>query len=119
MEKSMFRRFFGGEERPEEEAKKEEEKTEQSLEKTRQGFFGRISNLFRGDEPITPELWEQLEELMIQGDVGVELAMELVEEVRKKCERNGIRTVREARAQLKKELVKLLRAGDEVYAYSP
>jgi fused signal recognition particle receptor len=68
----MFKRWFGrGQDAPrtEEEAQEEEQKVEDSLAKSRQGFFGQISNLFATDEPITEELWDELEELLIQDHV--------------------------------------------------
>ena len=51
--RSGLRRFFGGEEHTVEEIQREERKTEQAVVKTRAGFFGRISELFNADEPIT------------------------------------------------------------------
>ncbi|GIV96037.1 MAG: hypothetical protein KatS3mg057_0694 [Herpetosiphonaceae bacterium] len=76
----MFRRLFGGEERTEQEIQQAEKQTEQSLQKTRQGFFGRISALFQTEDPITDELWDELEELLIQADVGVETSLAVVEQ---------------------------------------
>lgn len=41
-----------------------------------------ISNLF-SDSPLTDEFWEELEELLIAGDVGVETTESLIEDLRK------------------------------------
>lgn len=104
-----FRRLFGGEERDEQEIVREVQKTTAAVQKTRNvGMFGRISELFRADEPITAELWEELEELMIASDVGVETTLQLIERVQKKVERNNVRRASEARTLLKQEMVKLL-----------
>ncbi len=60
-----------------EEPQADEQKIQQSLSKTRHGFFGRIGGLFgRGD--ISEETWEELEELLILADVGVNTALPLV-----------------------------------------
>ena len=73
-----------------------EEKTEDqariqaSLTKTRQGFFGRIGALFQANE-ITDTTWEELEELLIQADVGINTAMGVVERVRERVRRENIR----------------------------
>ena len=40
-------------------------KMRDSLTRTRQSFFGRVAGLF-GANDVTEELWEQLEELLIQ-----------------------------------------------------
>ncbi|NQS75318.1 MAG: signal recognition particle-docking protein FtsY [Peptococcaceae bacterium] len=53
----------------------------ESLTKTRQGFIEKIDVLFRG-RVIDEELYEELEEILIQADVGVNTAMELVEKTR-------------------------------------
>src|SRR5262245_64285613 len=77
----MFRRLFGrGQDAPrtEEEAQQEEQKIDHATEKARKGFFGQISNLFAVDDPITEELWDDLEALLIQADVGVETTQYLV-----------------------------------------
>src|SRR5206468_6711030 len=88
--RSGLRRFFGGEEHTVEEIQREERKTEQAVVKTRAGFFGRISELFTADEPITDELWEELEELLIMADVGVDTTVDLIERVQRKVVRENI-----------------------------
>lgn len=105
----MFKRLFGrGQDAPrsEEEARQEEQKVEQSLTKSRQGMFGRIAQMFATDEPITDELWEELEEALIQGDVGIETTLYLVNRTKDRCNRNNVTRAREAREMLKTEMVR-------------
>ncbi len=111
-----FRRLFGGEERDEQEIQREVQKTTAAVQKTRSGLFGRISDIFKADEPITPELWEELEELMIASDVGIDTTLKLIERVQKKVERNDIRRASEARSLLKQEMVKLLKVDTPQYS---
>ncbi len=104
----MFRRLFGrGQDAPrsEEEARAEEQQVERSLEKSRQGMFGRITRMFATDEPITDELWDELEEALIQGDVGIETTLYLVNRTKDRVNRNNIKKACEARAMLKAEMV--------------
>lgn len=104
----MFRRLFGrGQDAPrsEEEARAEEQQVEQSLAKSRQGMFGRITQMFATDEPITDELWDELEEALIQGDVGIETTLYLVNRTKDRVNRNNIKKAREAREMLKAEMV--------------
>ena len=112
----MFRRLFGGEERTEQEIKQEEQKIDKSVEKTRSGLFGRISQMFKSDEPITPELWDELEEILIASDVGAETSMKLVERVRKKVDDRGLKKTSEARSLLKKEMTNLLKVDTPQYS---
>jgi fused signal recognition particle receptor len=106
---SGLRRLFAGEERDEQEIRREVQKTTAAVQKTRNvGMFGRISELFQADEPVTAEMWEELEELLIASDVGVDTTLQVIERVQRKVERNNVRRASEARSILKQELVKLL-----------
>src|SRR5262249_24412979 len=58
------------------------EKLDQGVEKSRTGFFGRIRTLLTAERPIDDDLWDELEELLIQADVGVQLTDELMERLR-------------------------------------
>jgi fused signal recognition particle receptor len=58
------------------------EKLDQGVEKSRAGFFGRIRQLLTAERPIDDDLWDELEELLIQADVGVQLTDELMERLR-------------------------------------
>jgi fused signal recognition particle receptor len=107
----MFRRLFGKAQdapRTEEEAKQEEQKIDHATEKARKGFFGQISNLFAVDDPITEDLWDDLEALLIQADVGVETTQYLVNRTKDRCIRHGVKRVREAKEMLKAEMVRVL-----------
>ncbi len=87
---------------------KEHEKVEESLEKTRQGgLFNRIGELF-GQGDLTPETWDELEELLIRADLGVGLASELVEGLHDEVNRRGIRRTDQIRSMLKQRLVAIL-----------
>ena len=108
---SLFRRMFGlGPDAPrsEEEAQQEEQKIDEATTKARRGFFGQISGLFATDDPITEELWDDLEALLIQADVGVETTQYLVNRTKDRCIRNGVKRAREARDLLKAEMVRTL-----------
>src|SRR5437763_6736851 len=58
------------------------EKLDQGVEKSRSGFFGKIRTLLTAERPIDDDLWDELEELLIQADVGVQLTDELLERLR-------------------------------------
>ena len=78
-----------------------------SLAKTRQGLFGRIGSLFQASE-ITEETWDELEALLIQADLGVNTALQVVEHVRERVQRENIKKVEGVRDALKEELTRLL-----------
>jgi fused signal recognition particle receptor len=78
-----------------------------SLAKTRQGLFSRIGSLFQSSE-VTDETWDELEALLIQADLGVNTAMQVVERVRDRVQRENIKKVEGVREALKEELTRLL-----------
>ena len=83
------------------------EKIRESLTRTRNSVFGQITTLFGGSE-IDEELWEDLEALLIQADVGVETTTELIETVRGRVNNEGITRPSDAEIVLKEEMIKLL-----------
>ncbi len=82
-------------------------KIEASLTKTRQGFLGRIGALFQASE-ITEDTWTELEELLIQADVGVNTALKLVERLQARVKKENLKRMADVRAALKAEMVALL-----------
>jgi fused signal recognition particle receptor len=102
---------------PEEKAE-DQAKIQASLNKTRQGFFGRISTLFQANE-VTDETWDELEELLIQADLGVNAAMSVVEGLRERVRRDNLKRVDDVRAALKDELVGLLAEAEPMQIDEP
>ena len=83
------------------------EKTKQAAQSTRRGLLGRMTSLFRGSN-AGEELWEQVEEILISADVGVESTMELVDELRSR----RISTSEEAFDTLRRGMIEMLRVDD-------
>lgn len=62
-----------------------EKKYEQSLSLTRKTFADGFNELFANFRTVDEEFFEELEETLIMSDVGVDLAMEITEELRKEA----------------------------------
>jgi fused signal recognition particle receptor len=92
---------------------KESRKLRESLARTRGSFFGQITGLL-GASDVTDELWDDLEALLIQADVGVDTTLSLVEAVRDRVAREGITRASAAQSILKQEMLALLDANDAV-----
>jgi fused signal recognition particle receptor len=84
-----------------------EPQLEEGLKKTRRGIFADITALF-DRSAIDEELFEDLEALLIQADLGVETTLELVEALREDIRRERISDPAQARLFLRDEMVKLL-----------
>ncbi len=82
-------------------------KIKDSLTRTRNSVFGQIAGLF-GAPQITDELWDDLEALLIQGDVGVETTTTLVTQVRQRVKQQGLTRADQVEVILKEEMKKLV-----------
>ena len=69
----------------------------------KKGFFGKLKEMLLGKE-IDDELYEELEELLIQSDIGMKMTMQLVEELEKQVSKNKLKTSEAVYDQLKELL---------------
>ncbi len=79
----------------------------ESLRKTRNAVFGQIAHIL-GAGDIDADTWEDLEALLIQGDVGVETSLALIERLRKRASAEGIYRTTDLQKVLREELRALL-----------
>jgi fused signal recognition particle receptor len=80
----------------------------QGLSKSRAGFVDRISQVLTRRGAIDEELYDELEEVLIQADVSVSTATALVDEVRKRVKSEHITQTDEVEPILRAEMVRLL-----------
>ena len=77
------------------------------LGRTRQ-LFGRVNAALEADEPISDDLWDELEETLITSDVGVQTTDKLLALLRERVAAEGLTHGSQLRAALKEELEILL-----------
>jgi fused signal recognition particle receptor len=83
------------------------------LSKTRQGFINQITNLFSSYREINDELFEELEEILIQADVGVKTTMELIEGLEKRVQEENITEPDMLNKIFKEEISNLLKTDND------
>ncbi|KAI7248952.1 hypothetical protein KC345_g11797, partial [Hortaea werneckii] len=83
------------------------------LEKTRKGFVEKVSDLIIRRKKIDEEFYEELEEILIGADVGVNTVMTLVEELRAEVKQKRIEDAAELQPILSRKLMELLRGDDD------
>ncbi len=97
-----------------------EDKTESSglfsrlksgLKKTRDILTTDINDLFISAKAIDDDLFEELEELLITSDLGIDITMEIMERIRKKAKR--LSGAEELKQVLKEELISLFQTEQE------
>ena len=82
------------------------------LTKTRQNFVDKVEQVFTGRKKIDEELFEELEEVLIRSDVGVNTSFELVERLRKEVKLRKVSEPSELTQILQELIAELL--GEEV-----
>src|SRR5437773_339353 len=80
-------------------------KLDKSVEKSREGVFARIASVFDQPRPIDDDLWEELEELLLQADVGVHTTDQLLEILRNEVELGNASSSKDLNRLLREELV--------------
>ena len=88
------------------------------VQRTRQAFFGRISDLFDRRQ-LDESLWLDLEELLLQADVGVTTSERVLSSTRKRVDAERVRTSEAARDVLVDELVALFGDSERRLALQP
>ena len=87
------------------------DKTAQAVKRSKETWFSKITSLFDRSTTIQEELWEELEELLIAADVGVDTAAKLIRQVRGRAEKENLVDPHQVRATLKDEMVKMLKVN--------
>ncbi|MGH2544195.1 MAG: signal recognition particle receptor subunit alpha, partial [Ardenticatenaceae bacterium] len=85
-----------------------------SLKKTRESVFTQIGDLL-GPTEIDDDFWEDLEMLLIQGDVGVKTTVELVEWLQDRVDEHALRRREQVRELLKSRMVEILEKAEAPY----
>lgn len=85
-----------------------------SLARTRQSMFGQIAGLF-GPGEVTEEFWDELEELLIMADMGVDTTMALIAGLRQDVAQQGLRKAKQVESRLKGRLVDILEVSRPPY----
>ena len=88
--------------------KKEKESLDQGLEKTKQGFFERISKVIIGKTMVDDALLDELEEALIGADVGVDTTISLIERIQERVKKEKYVSTSELNKLLHDEIVSLL-----------
>jgi len=80
---------------------------EQGVRQTKKAWLGKIAHIF--DRSVgTEEIWDELEELLVLADVGVETTKKLIDRVRQRVKLDKLTQASQLRAALKEEMINLL-----------
>ncbi len=91
------------------------DRIKEGLKKTRDALFGRIDSMLRSFTKIDDELFEELEELLVMGDVGMYTAEKICDELKKKVKEQGITDPAEIKGLLEEVITGMLSGGQELH----
>lgn len=89
-------------------------KIKEGLKNTRDAVIGQIDSMLKSFTKIDDELFEELEELLVMGDVGVPTAEKICEELKKRVKKEGIKNPNEIHRLLEETVSDMLRGGEEL-----
>ncbi|AGX03825.1 MULTISPECIES: signal recognition particle-docking protein FtsY [Bacillaceae] len=89
------------------------EKFKDGLTKTRDNFSGKVNDLVARYRKVDEDFFEELEEILIQADVGFDTVMELVEELRMEVKRKNIQDPQGVQSIISEKLVEIYEGSGE------
>ncbi len=87
---------------------------DKGLEKTRQGFFSKVTKSLMGKSTIDEEVLDELEEALITSDVSLETTVALIDNVEKRVSKDKYMGAAELAQILQEEMMKLLADSPDV-----
>lgn len=103
----IFDKLFGGN-KSEEQLREEEQQLHQGLEKTKQGFFSRISKAVAGKSTVDEEFLDELEGILISSDVGLATTIKIIDRLEARVKRDKYLNTSELNRIIKEEIGEIL-----------
>ncbi|MEN9640469.1 MAG: hypothetical protein RLZZ262_2338 [Bacteroidota bacterium] len=100
---NFFKKLFSSEKK---------ESLDQGLEKTRTGFFSKLAKVIAGKSRVDDEVLDNLEEILISSDVGVETTVKIIKKIEERVARDKFLGTDELNEILKQEISALLKGHD-------
>lgn len=89
------------------------EKFKEGLTKTRDNFSSKVNDLVARYRKVDEEFFEELEEILIQADVGFDTVMQLIDELKMEVKRKNIQDSKDIQSVISEKLVEIYRDADE------
>jgi len=85
---------------------------DESVRRTRDSFFNKVTQAF-DRRTIDQSLWDELEELLVQADVGIATTERLIDNLKRRVKAEHVHEAEQAKRILKEEMVRLLGVAGE------
>jgi fused signal recognition particle receptor len=106
----LFDKLFG-------KKKEQQEAVHAGLEKTREGFFSKITKAIAGKSTVDEEVLDNLEDALVSADVGIDTTVKIIDSIEKRVAKDKYLNTSELNGILKQEIEALLVSapGDTSY----
>ena len=105
----LFDKLFG--------KKEQKESLDQGLQKTREGFFSKITKAIAGKSTVDEEVLDNLEEALVGADVGIETTIEIIKRIEQRVAKDKYLNTSELNGILKDEIEQLLISAPQDNSY--
>jgi fused signal recognition particle receptor len=92
--------------------KEEKESLDQGLSKSKESFFGKLAKAVAGKSTVDEEVLDNLEEILISGDVGVSTTIKIIKRIEERVARDKYVSTSELDTILRDEIAALLRENN-------
>lgn len=89
-------------------SKQKKEDLNKGLEKTKESMFSKLSRIVSGKSKVDDDVLDDLEEVLISSDVGVDTTLRIIERIEKRVSRDKYVNAEELNGILREEIVELL-----------
>lgn len=89
-------------------SKEKKDKLDQGLEKTKTGLFDKISKAMLGKSVVDDHFLDELEEILVGSDVGIETTLKIIERLQQRVAKDKYIGIAELNTVLRNEITKLL-----------
>jgi len=88
------------------------EKLKQGLNKTKTSFDEKINNVFSNFRKVDEEFLEELEEVLIMSDIGVDTSLKIINNLRQRIKKENVQDEEKVKEILRDEMKKILDEAD-------
>jgi len=105
----IFDKLFG--------KKEQQESLEQGLQKTREGFLGKITKAIAGKSTVDEEVLDNIEDAFVSADVGIQTTVQIIENIEKRVAKDKYLNTAELNSILKEEIQNVLITAPQDSSY--
>ena len=105
----LFDKLFG--------KKQQQESVDQGLQKTREGFFSKITKAIAGKSSIDEQVLDDLEDALVSADVGIETTVKIIDQIEARVAKDKYLNTSELNNILKEEIQSILVAAPQDSSY--